>query len=172
MATQGISQTAARNEPHTTTESDWEYEYDEHETEDVYFTLDLTTHVPNAIQEKQYAKNGKLIGPEKNGAVSENAPQDDADGELALNGENNAQIDNDVDDATPTEAGQLQVLDLHTEKPYVRYNNSFYTCHWFTDLGTQFWITNPGVVSDPKLSGHVLDVVSSSQTDSLPNLQT
>jgi hypothetical protein len=164
MATQGISQTAARNEPHTTTESDWEYEYDEHETEDVYFTLDLTTHVPNAIQEKQYAKNGKLVGPEKNGAVSENAPQDDADGELALNGENNAQIDNDVDNTTPTEAGQLQVLDLHTEKPYVRYNNSFYTCHWFTDLGTQFWITNPGVVSDPKLSGHVLDVVSSSQT--------
>lgn len=163
MATQGISQPAARNEPHTTELSDWEYEYDEHETEDVYFTLDLTTHVPNAIQEKQYAKNGKLIGPEKNSA--ENAPQDeDANGEAALNGDDNPQNDDAIDDAAPLEAGRLQVLDLHTEKPYIKYNNSFYSCHWFTDLGTQFWITNPGVVSDPKLSGHVLDVVGSSQT--------
>ena len=90
MATQGISQPAARNEPHTTELSDWEYEYDEHETEDIYFTLDLTTHVPNAIQEKQYAKNGKLIGPEKSGA--ENAPQDDdANVDAVLNGDDNPQ---------------------------------------------------------------------------------
>ena len=164
MATQGISEPAARNEPHTTEESDWEYEYDEHETEDIYFTLDLTTHVPNAIQEKQYAKNGKPIHPEKNGA--ENAPQDDdANGEAAVNVDDDPQNDDDdVDDAVPAEAGRLQVLDLHTEKPYVKYNNGFYSCHWFTDLGTQFWITNPGVVSDPKMSGHVLDVVGSSQT--------
>ena len=163
MATQGISQPAARTEPHTN-DSDWEYEYDEHETEDIYFTLDLTTHVPNAIQEKQYAKNGKLIGPEKNGAASENAPQDDANGEAALNESEHPQIDTAVDNTAPTEAGRLQVLGLHTEKPYVKYNNGFYSCHWFTDLGTQFWITNPGVVSDPKLSGHVLDVVGASQT--------
>lgn len=44
-------------------DSDWEYEYDDTEREDIYFTLDLTTHVPNATQEKQYAKNGKLIAP-------------------------------------------------------------------------------------------------------------
>lgn len=163
MATQGLLQPAARNEPHTT-DADWEYEYDQHETQDIYFTLDLTTHVPNAIQEKQYAKNGKLIGLEKNGAASENAPQDDADGEAALNEDEGHQDDNTAENTIPTEAGRLQVLDLHTEKPYVKYNNGFYSCHWFTDLGTQFWITNPGVVSDPKLSGHVLDVIGSSQT--------
>lgn len=166
MATQGIAQPAARNEPHTTDLSDWEYEYEDHETEDIYFTLDLTTHVPNAIQEKQYAKNGKLIGPEKNdGATTENAPQDDdVNGDTALNGDDDPQNDDADDNAAPLEAGRLQVLDLHTEKPYVKYNNGFYSCHWFTDLGTQFWITNPGVVSDPKMSGHVLDVVGSSQT--------
>ena len=160
--TQGNLQPEAGNEPL----SGWEYEYDDHETEDIYFTLDLTTHVPNAIQEKQYAKNGKLIGPEKNGAASaENAPQDDnANGETALTGDDNLQNDNAVDNPAPTDAGHLQVLDLHTEKPYIKYNNGFYSCHWFTDLGTQFWITNPGIVSDPKLSGHVLDVVGSSQT--------
>lgn len=140
--------------------SDWEYEYDENETEDVYFTLDLTTYVPNAIQEKQYAKNGKLIGtaePEKNA-------QGDANGQLAQNEDDDAANDDTAETSAPQEAGKLQVLDLHTEKPYVKYNNAFYSCHWFTDLGTQFWITNPGVVRDPKLSGHVLDVVGSSQT--------
>lgn len=163
MAAQGIAQSAARNEPHATTiESDWEYEYDENETEDIYFTLDLTTHVPNAIQEKQYAKNGKLIGAAA--TASENAPGGDANGHVALDEEENPTNENVLEIPAIAEAGKLQILDLHTEKPYVKFNNGFYSCHWFTDLGTQFWITNPGVVNDPKFSGHVLDVVGSSQT--------
>jgi hypothetical protein len=158
MAAQGISQPPARNEPHTTDAEDWEYEYDQHETEDMYFTLDLTTHVPNAIQEKQYAKNGKLIGG-ANVAAIEDTPQGDAT--LIEADAPNQRVTNPP---TITETSTLQILDLHTEKPYVKFNNGFYSCQWFTDLGTQFWITNPGVVSDPKLSGHVLDVVGSSQT--------
>jgi len=139
-------------------DQDWEYEYDDNEREDIYFTLDLTTHVPNAIQEKQYAKNGKLIAPaasEKNDAATPAHDQGDLDD----------RFDQPNINATPTaERGQLQMLDLHSEKPYVKFNNSFYSCYWFTDLGTQFWITDPGVVADPKYSGHVLDVVASSQT--------
>jgi len=140
-------------------DSDWEYEYDDTEREDIYFTLDLTTHVPNAIQEKHYAKNGKLIAPaasDKNGALT--AAHGDADGL-------NVRFEHPGAKATSTaEAGQLQILGLHSEKPYVKFNNSFYSCYWFTDLGTQFWVTNPGVVAEPKYSGHVLDVVASSQT--------
>jgi hypothetical protein len=162
MAAQGILQPPARNEPHTTDASEWEYEYDQNETEDIYFTLDLTTHVPNAIQEKQYAKNGKLIGG-ANLAANEDAPQGDA---TLIEADEEAGPSNGHATNTPaiTEASTLQILDLHTEKPYVKFNNGFYSCQWFTDLGTQFWITNPGVVHDPKLSGHVLDVVGSSQT--------
>jgi hypothetical protein len=143
-------------------DSDWEYEYDDTEREDIYFTLDLTTHVPNAIQEKQYAKNGKLIAPaasEKNRALTA------AHGETRGHGDLDDGFDHPDANATPhAEAGQLQILDLHSEKPYVKFNNSFYSCYWFTDLGTQFWVTNPGVVAEPKYSGHVLDVVASSQT--------
>lgn len=142
-------------------ESDWEYEYDANETEDIYFTLDLTTHVPNAVQEKTYAKNGRLVHPDaadKGNATAEGEPPQDR----PSNGQNDAEA---VDDETATEeSAKLQILGLHTEKPYVKLNNSFYSCYWFTDLGTQFYITNPGIVQDPKLSGHVLDVVSSSQT--------
>lgn len=158
-----VSQSEARLDAHVDA-SDWEYEYDENETEDIYFTLDLTTHVPNAIQEKQYAKNGKLVGaadPEKN-------VQSDANTQPAPDGNNEDDDDAANDELAeippPQDAGKLQILDLHTEKPYVKYNNGFYSCHWFTDLGTQFWITNPGAVRDPKFSGHVLDVVGSSQT--------
>lgn len=172
MATSAISQLQASHTLDTISDnsSDWEYEYDENETEDIYFTLDLTTHVPNAIQEKQYAKNGKLIGlaaPEKNNAGPTNAPAADdqtnghGDAEEPTNGTEPA---NDNTATLSAEPGTLQILDLHTKKPYVKFNNGFYSCNWFTDLGTQFWITNPGVAGDPRLSGHVLDVVSSSQT--------
>jgi hypothetical protein len=139
-------------------ESDWEYEYDDTEREDIYFTLDLTTHVPNAIQEKQYAKNGKLIAPaaaERSGALTAAHARGDPEDEFD-HADGNATL--------KAESGQLQILDLHSEKPYVKFNNSFYSCYWFTDLGTQFWVTNPGVVVEPKYSGHVLDVVASSQT--------
>ncbi|KAM0719323.1 hypothetical protein Q7P37_005228 [Cladosporium fusiforme] len=144
----------------TANDSDWEYEYDDNETEEIYFTLDLTTHVPNAIQEKTYAKNGRLIRPEKTtAATGDNAPAEavEAHGQDAAG-------EGDEEANAHGECGKLQILDLHTEKPYVKFNNGFYSCHWFTDLGTQFWITNPGVVSNPKLGGHVLDVVGSSQT--------
>lgn len=148
-------------------DSDWEYEYDDTEKEDIYFTLDLTTHVPNAIQEKQYSKNGKLIAsaaPEKNDAASARRLTA-ARGETDGRGDLDDRFDHPHANATSTaEGGQLQILDLHSEKPYVKFNNSFYSCYWFTDLGTQFWITNPGAVADPKYSGHVLDVVASSQT--------
>jgi hypothetical protein len=170
MTAQGPTQPEARNEPHTI-DSDWEYEYDGVETEDIYFTLDLTTQVPNAIQEKQYAKNGKLIAPGKNVAASKNVPQDDANGDTAMNDANdedghpnNNNNNNNNNSIQGPPASTLQILDLHTEKPYVKFNNGFYTCQWFTDLGTHFWITSPGVVNNPKLSGHVLDVIGSSQT--------
>ena len=91
-------------------DSDWEYEYDDTEREDIYFTLDLTTHVPNAIQEKHYAKNGKLIAP----AAAEKNALTAAHGE----GDLNVIFDHPEANATPAaEAGQLQILDLHSEKP-------------------------------------------------------
>lgn len=166
MATQSTpshlpsTQPPSRSSLNTGNDSDWEYEYDDNETEDIYFTLDLTTHVPNAIQEKTYAKNGKLIRPDKN-TTNTTAGETPLTAPVEANGQDVTEIEGDN---VANQSGKLQILDLHTEKPYVKFNNGFYSCHWFTDLGTQFWITNPGVVSDPKLSGHVLDVVSSSQT--------
>ncbi|KAK6441711.1 hypothetical protein LTR95_002044 [Oleoguttula sp. CCFEE 5521] len=136
-------------------ESEWEYEYDDNETEDVYFTLDLSTYCPGSIARTEYSTNGKrarLTAEESNAggklvdpkAVVEDVPS------------------NDTPDEEP-KVDELQILGLHTKTPSIKHNNDFYTCNWFTDLGTQFWISDPGVVENPRFAGHVLDVIGSSQ---------
>ncbi|KAK6412302.1 hypothetical protein LTR95_017992 [Oleoguttula sp. CCFEE 5521] len=136
-------------------DSEWDYEYDESETQDVYFTLDLSTYCPGSIARTEYSTNGKrarLTAEERNAggklvdpkAVAEDVPS------------------NDTPDKEP-KVDELQVLGLHTKTPLVKFNNEFYTCNWFTDLGTQFWISDPGVVDNPRFAGHVLDVIASSQ---------
>ena len=57
----------------------------------------------------------------------------------------------------------MQVLDLHSENPLVKLGESFYSCHWSTDLGTQFYVTKSGVVEEPLRRGHVLDVLGVSR---------
>ncbi|KAK4556151.1 hypothetical protein LTR86_006848 [Recurvomyces mirabilis] len=116
--------------------SEWEYEYDEHETEDLYFTLDLTTHVPDAVPIAKIARNGK--------PVPRLAPP--------------------AREQTLLEPGKLQILDLHTKNPFVKFNDGVYSCHWHTDLGTQIHVVEQGAIADPVRKGHVLDVVATSQT--------
>ncbi|KAK5115566.1 hypothetical protein LTR62_001225 [Meristemomyces frigidus] len=124
-------------------ESDWEYEYDENEPEDFYFTLDLTTHVPDAVVKPQATRNGRLK-PILHTSV-----------ELASS-----------ERATPAEVepGRLQLLDLHTENPFVKFNDAVYSCNWNTDLGTQIHVASRGAIADPVRKGFVLDVVGTSRT--------
>ncbi|KAK5158529.1 hypothetical protein LTS14_003549 [Recurvomyces mirabilis] len=117
-------------------DSEWEYEYDEHETEDLYFTLDLTTHVPDAVPIAKSARNGKP------------APR----------------LAPPAREQTPLEPAKLQILDLHTKNPFVKFNDGVYSCHWHIDLGTQIHVVEQGAIADPVRKGHVLDVVATSQT--------
>ena len=49
-------------------EDEWEYEYDATETEDLYFTLDLTTHVADALLQKPTPANTSPVrGSPRNG---------------------------------------------------------------------------------------------------------
>ncbi|KAK0943975.1 hypothetical protein LTR48_002639 [Friedmanniomyces endolithicus] len=83
-------------------QSGWEYEYDPHETEDLYFTIDLTTHVPGAIPTQPVPRNGKR---------TPKAPESRPTGDGAPR---------HVDfDAEPRPMGTLQLLDLHTTDPLI-----------------------------------------------------
>lgn len=169
-----------------TSADEWEWEYDDEETEDIYFTLDLTTHVPDAVGEREVSANGKrlrITAAEKKAAserrlakwvarekaaANGGAPAPDADldpldqDEPAQTATHPREADA-INDNGEKEPGRLQLLGLHTENPYVKYNNGFYSCHWHTDLGTQLWVSRPGIVEDPRMAGHVLDIIGSSQ---------
>ncbi|KAK0864982.1 hypothetical protein LTS02_005625 [Friedmanniomyces endolithicus] len=126
---------------------EWEYEYDQHETEDLYFTIDLTTHVPGAIPTQPVPRNGKR---------TPKAPESRPTGDSAPR---------HVDfDAESLPGGMLQLLDLHTTDPLVRFGESVYSCNWHTDLGTQIFVGQRGGISQPVRPGHVLDVIGTSQT--------
>ncbi|KAK3112156.1 hypothetical protein LTR53_011859 [Teratosphaeriaceae sp. CCFEE 6253] len=129
--------------------TEWEYEYDANETEDLYLTLDLTTHAPEAVPVQNVLRNGRRV------------PKDPATSRLPVNGDVPG---GDGDDTLEPPAGTLQVLDLHTEEPLIKFDKGAFSCRWHTDLGTQFFVTKPGAVSNPKRAGRVLDIVGTSQT--------
>ncbi|EME42193.1 hypothetical protein DOTSEDRAFT_73119 [Dothistroma septosporum NZE10] len=133
---------------------DWEYEYDENETEDFYFTLDLTTHVPNALLQAETSLQG-YHKTTLNGSARRSAAVDTPDGR-------NADSSDEYDEPS---AGQLQIVDLHTARPLVKLDENVYNCAWSTDLGTQFHIAKAGEIrSKVRRVGTVLDIIGTSQT--------
>ncbi|EME81326.1 uncharacterized protein MYCFIDRAFT_81394 [Pseudocercospora fijiensis CIRAD86] len=135
-------------------EDEWEYEYDPTETEDLYFTLDLTTHVADALEPK-----------EEEGEEEEN---DDGNHDTHISDAQNGNADANPNaqvakDPRPPPRSQLQILDLHTTNPLVKLDEGVYSCCWSTDLGTQFHIAQAGHIPNPRRAGHVLDIVGLSQ---------
>lgn len=124
--------------------SDWEYEYDQNETEDVYFTLDLPPP-----QERPFKRRKTNPQPEPTpqpvDASVQRPPSPSATAEDS------------------TQSQPLRFQGLHTTSPYVEYNDQQYDCRWTTDLGTQFYITPAGLTKHPLRPGHVVDLVAVSR---------
>lgn len=132
----------------------WEYEYDLNDIEDYYFTLDLTSlraTPPSGPQANNNNKrSGQRLANQKSRTSSHGVLHDEP---VASHHSSN----------TGGSAGELQVLGLHSGNPFVRFNGEHYSCYWSSDLGTQFYISQPGAVERPLRKGHVLDVISTSQ---------
>ena len=58
---------------------------------------------------------------------------------------------------------QLEVLDMHADNPLIKLGDSFYSCNWSTDLGTQVYVAKAGTIKECVRPGHVLDVVGISR---------
>ncbi|KAF2772614.1 hypothetical protein EJ03DRAFT_188802 [Teratosphaeria nubilosa] len=144
----------------------WEYEYDENETVDFYFTLDLTSHVSDALinpEKKRRQRPSKKPAPEKPSVPAE-AINGDQSSQVEQPTTTSAGITGEAADEPPDEfAGQLQLIGLHTENPFVRFNDRHYSCYWATDLGTQFHISKAGATKEPIRKGYVVDVVGTSR---------
>lgn len=143
-------------------EGEWEYEYSDNETEDFFFTLDVTTHQkPKTQNPKQKAKrrtsNSVSNGYKRNGSAS---TPNIAGTDPTLSNTNLVQPGGTHSDAQDC---NLQVLDLHDENPLVLLDGQLYSCNWATDLGSQFYVTHAGVAERPLRPGRLLDVVGLSR---------
>ncbi|QIW99784.1 hypothetical protein AMS68_005302 [Peltaster fructicola] len=161
-------------------DSDWEYEYDEHAYEDFYVTLDLTTHVPDALTKRETAKNGKWARGTMEARVKKTTVKKPAGSLRELSDISTATVPSTVEtpaadtgaisesveasSAPPPEiAGKIQIIGLHTANPYIVYNGTFYTAYWLTTLGSELWISRPGITKNPIFRGHVLDILGGSR---------
>lgn len=130
---------------------EWEYEYSSYEQESLYFTLDLTTHVPNALPDTQNIQSGST-SPNHSAPRAERSNRTQSDSESSGNDEEDAE-----------DLPSLQILDLHTSNPLIKFEETVYSCYWTTDLGTQFHISAAGQTPEALRKGTVLDVLGISR---------
>ncbi|CAN9181299.1 unnamed protein product [Alternaria alternata] len=114
-------------------EDEWEYEYDDNETEDFYIPLDLS-NVPSA--QIPMVSQGRPGHPTllKSRLRALNA----ARGQPAEFAANN---NNDVQETATM--GEVQVVGLHTSNPLIMYNGQLLSCHWTSTIGTDMFFVKP-----------------------------
>ena len=114
--------------------TEWEYEYETGETEDFYFTLDVSSNQQATAAKASQANRKSSKSTQK---VTQSNQIEEGD--------------------------KLQILGLDSIDPLIMHDGHLYSCQWSTDLGTQFYIAKPGVAEQTLRSGHVLDVLGLSR---------
>ncbi|KAI7654286.1 hypothetical protein KC318_g13690, partial [Hortaea werneckii] len=147
---------------------DWEYEYDDNETEDFYLTLDLTTHVSNAVAAPEPRKRNRAApkGKRRPETAAEQATREEREAPVTaarLPSLPATVADGEEQTHPGTQEAKLQILDLHSENPFVKFIDGVYSCNWHTDLSTQVYVAKPGVTETPLRPGTVVDVVGLSR---------
>jgi hypothetical protein len=124
-----------------TEEDEWEYEYDENETEDFYIPIDVAnvpelqtrTNAPSQPAGHPTLLNSKLrafYANRKELEISQ-APV------IPPEGEESASM------------GEIQVVGLHTSNPLIMYNGQLLSCQWVSAIGTDMLFAKP----DPESNG-------------------
>jgi len=131
-------------------ETEWEYELHPTEKQTYYITLDTSTLNPPT--------------PPKAGRPPISKPRKPASKLTPGANVNTTQPADSSTTAQPTEPKEtVQILDLHSANPLVRYKDSLYSCTWTTDHGSQFFVSTPGTVPGPLRKGRAVDVVGLSR---------
>ncbi|KAF2876737.1 hypothetical protein BDV95DRAFT_602701 [Massariosphaeria phaeospora] len=126
----------------------WEYEYDEHNTEDLYIPLDLS-NVPEAQAPAAAVQIGgsapvRLLARLR----AANRGRKSADDGLGQ-----------PDQPEPATAGEIQICGLHTRNPLVMYKGQLLSCKWAASLGTDLLFAKPN--QDPQSSNQPLRALPS-----------
>lgn len=114
----------------TTEDDEWEYEYDDTETEDFYMPIDLS-NVPSAQAPVNTARRPGHPTFMKSRLRALNAARVQLP-EIATDGSNAQEI---------ASMGEVQITGLHTPNPLVMYNGQLLSCHWTSTIGTDMFFT-------------------------------
>lgn len=113
-------------------DDEWEYEYDEIQTEDFYIPVDLS-NVPSAqvpMNSERRQGHPTLLKSRLR----------------ALNATRGQLSDTTIDGTSTQETasvGEVQVLGLHTSNPLLMYNGQLLSCQWTSTIGTDMFFTKP-----------------------------
>jgi hypothetical protein len=113
-------------------DDEWEYEYDQSETEDFYIPIDLS-NVPSA--QIPMVSQGRPGHPTliKSRLRALNAARGQP---IEFTAETN-------DDQETATMGEVQVVGLHTDNPLVMYNGQLLSCQWTSTIGTDMFFAKP-----------------------------
>ncbi|KZL85230.1 hypothetical protein CI238_08139 [Colletotrichum incanum] len=140
-------------------ESEWEYEYSTTETETYYLTVDLS--IPQLLRRKRNAPvSGRGGYHYKHWAGPHRKPDEPTHHRILSDDENDdeptaepeedeemeqGQIDPNADsfdaDFESDPAADIQILDLHSDKPMFAYKGKVFEGHWARNLGTEVVFT-------------------------------
>ena len=115
------------------TDDEWEYEYDDVETEKFYIPIDLS-NVPRGqkhVDSERRTGHPTLLKSRLRALNAQRGPQQDA-----------AAVDN-ANGQEPGTVGEAQIIGLHTENPLVMYNGQLLSLQWASTIGTDMFFTKP-----------------------------
>lgn len=124
-------------------DDEWEYEYDEVETEDFYIPIDLS-NVPRGrkhVDSERRTGHPTLLKSRLR-ALNAQRGQQQQDAPTAENGSGNA---NGEEAAT---FGEAQIIGLHTENPLVMYNGQLLSLQWASTIGTDMFFAKPDAAAE------------------------
>lgn len=123
-----------------TDDDEWEYEYDDLETEDFYMTLDLSNtpaaSLPNINNQAKIGHPTKLQSRLR--AINAGRKGDGDAARMASERQLQA-------------VGEMQITGLHTSNPLVMYNGQLLSCKWATTIGTDMFFIKPGLENEPSM---------------------
>ncbi|KAH6644353.1 hypothetical protein C7974DRAFT_18920 [Boeremia exigua] len=114
-------------------DDEWEYEYDEVETEDFYIPIDLS-NVPRTqknVDNERRTGHPTLLKSRLRALNAQRGQQQDAPAVENANGQE------------PGIVGEAQITGLHTENPLVMYNGQLLSLQWASTIGTDMFFAKP-----------------------------
>ncbi|KAF2625723.1 hypothetical protein BU25DRAFT_396489 [Macroventuria anomochaeta] len=120
------------------TADEWEYEYDDVETEDFYIPIDLS-NVPKGqkhVDSERRTGHPTLLKSRLRALNAQRGQQQDAQVVDSTNGQE------------PETLGEAQIIGLHTENPLVMYNGQLLSLQWASTIGTDMFFAKPDTDAD------------------------